>query len=135
MVIQGYKSAVQTIKHVNESSNHISDEGDRPPTPSVQTNPLVATTISKRLSDASSLFSVSSQQRQASPERDQSAEAQMPDHLRYAETPLTMIATIFGLNKRYAASAIANTLDMLTSLFMPFLDKFCPGFLCQTILY
>ena len=37
-----------------------------------------------------------------------------------------MIVTVFSLNKRYAASAIANTLDILTSFFMPFLDKFRP---------
>ena len=32
MVIHGYKSAVQTIKHVNESSNHSPDDTDCPPT-------------------------------------------------------------------------------------------------------
>lgn len=134
MVIHGYKSAVHTIKHVNESSNHISDETNRPPTSSMPTNPITTTTVSKRLSDASSLFSVSSQQ-QGSPEREQSPETQIPDLLRYAEIPLAMITTVFSLDKRYAASAIANILDILTSLFMPFLDKFCSAFLRQMILY
>ena len=35
-----------------------------------------------------------------------------------------MIATVFSLNKRYAASAISNILDLLASFFAPFLDKF-----------
>jgi len=133
MVIHGYKSAVQTIKHVNEPSNHTSDETDRPPTSAVPTAPLVTTIPSNRLSDASSLSSVSSQQRQGSPERNPSADTQIPDLLRYAEPPLAMIATVLSLNKRYAASAIANTLDILTSLFMPFLDRFCPASLRHTI--
>jgi len=124
MVIHGYKSAIQTIKHVNESSNHASDEADCPPTSTTPTTPSLTTVVSKRLSDASSLFSVSSQQRQGSPERVQLADTQIPDFLRYAEPPLAMITTVFGLNKRYSASAIANTLDILTSFFMPFLDKF-----------
>ena len=133
MVIHGYKSVVQTIKHVNESSNHISDETDRPPTSAVPTTPLVTVKASNRLSDASSLFSISSQQRQDSPERKPPPDTQIPDLLRYAEPPLAMIATVLSLNKRYAASAIANTLDILTSFFMPFLDRFCPASLRHTI--
>ncbi|KAF9643428.1 hypothetical protein BDM02DRAFT_3223405 [Thelephora ganbajun] len=135
MVIHGYRSAIQTIRHVNESSNHVSDETVRPPTESVApTTPLPTTIVSKRLSDTSSLFSVSSQQRQGSPERDPPVTTQMPDLLRYAEPPLAMITTVFSLNKRYSASAIANTLDILTSFFMPFLDKFLPYLLYRNIL-
>ena len=124
MVIHGYKSAVQTIKHVNESSNHASNEQARPPTSVAPSTPPLTTVVSKRLSDASSLFSVSSK-RQESPERGPPATS-MPDFLRYADPPLTMITTIFNLNGRYAASAIAHTLDVLASLFMPFLDRFRP---------
>jgi hypothetical protein len=121
MVIHGYKSAIQTIKNVNESSNHTPEETDRPPTSTAPATPPT-TVVSKRLSDASSLSSVSSQP-QGPPERDPSADTYTPHFLRYAESPLAMITTIFNLNKRYAASAIANTLDTLTSFFMPFLDK------------
>ena len=35
-----------------------------------------------------------------------------------------MITTVFTLDKRYAASAISNSLDLLASFFAPFLDKF-----------
>ena len=126
MVIHGYKSTVQTIKHVNESSNHTPDETDRPPTyTSVASDTsLLATAVSERLPDASSLSSVSSKQQEDSPERGPPADTQMPYLLRYADPPLAMFTTVFSLNKRYAALAIANTLDILTSLFMPFLDKF-----------
>jgi hypothetical protein len=132
MVIHGYKSAVQTIKHVNGSSKHPLDETDRPLTSAAPSAPPPATVISKRLSDASSLFSVSSQ-RQESPERRPPIDTSVPDLLRYADPPLEMIATVLSLNKRYAASAIANTLDTLASIFMPFLDKFRPPFLRHMI--
>ena len=126
MVIHGYKSAVQTIKHVNESSNHTPDEVDRPPThTSVAPDAsLLTTAISKRLPDASSVSSVSSKQRDDSPERCPPADTQIPHLLRYADPPLAMVTTVLSLNKRYAALAITNTLDIVTSLFMPFLDKF-----------
>ena len=125
MVIHGYKSAIQTIKHVNESSNHTQGESDYPPPPAAPTSPLpTAPVISKRQSDTSSLSSASSQQRQASPERGPSANAQLPDLSRYAESPLAMVTTVFTLDKRYAASAISNTLELVASFFAPFLDKF-----------
>ena len=57
----------------------------------------------------------------------------VPDLLRYADPPLEMIATVLSLNKRYAASAIANTLDTVASIFMPFLDKFRLPFLRHMI--
>ena len=129
MVIQGYKSAVQTIKHVNESSNHTSDDTDRPPTYASavpDTFPL-ATAASKLPHDASSLSSVSSKQREESPERCPPVDAPIPCFLRYADPPLAMVTTVFSLNKRYAALAITNTLDILASFFMPFLDKFRPA--------
>lgn len=121
MVIQGYKSAIQTIKTVNESTNYNPDGTDRPPISAVADVPLPTTVASKRLSNASSLFSVSSQQ--GSPESEPPADTHIPHFLRYAEPPLAMITTVFSLNKRYAAAAVANTLDVLTSFFMPFLDK------------
>lgn len=127
MVIHGYKSAIQTIKNVNESSNHILDETDRPPISTTPAAPLAVTAISKRLSNASSIFSVSSQQ-QGPPEHDPSAETYMPHLLRYAEPSLAMIATVFSLNKRYASSAITNTLDILIAFFTPFLDKLRPTY-------
>lgn len=133
MVIHGYKSTIQTIKHVNGSSNHISDETDRSPPSAAPTTPLPTTLISKRLSDASSVFSASSQQ-QGPPEQDPSTDIHIPHFLCYAEPPLAMITTVFSLNRRYAASAIANTLDILTSFFMPFLDKFRPAFLRHVVL-
>ena len=123
MVIHGYKSAVQTIKHVNELSNRTPDETDRPPTTAAPTTPPLATTASKRLSDASSLFSISSKQ-QESLERGPLADTSIPCPSRYADPFLVMVTTVFSLNKRYAASAIANTLDVLASIFMPFLDRF-----------
>ena len=122
MVIQGYKSAIQTIKNVNESTNHPPDETDRPPVSVVPDISLPTTVASKRLSDTSSLFSASSQQ-QGSLEREPPADTDIPHFLRYAEPPLAMITTVFSLNRRYAASAVANTLDIFTSFFMPFLDK------------
>lgn len=131
MVIHGYKSAIQTIKHVNESSNHTSDS---PPVSTTPTTSLPITVVSKRLSDSSSLFSVSSQQRQGSPERDLTADTHIPHTLCYAEPPLAMITTVFSLNKRYAALAVANTLDTFTSIFMPFLDKFRSAFPRHAIL-
>jgi len=126
MVIHGYKSTIQTIKNVNESSNHTPEETDHPPTFTAPATPPSATVVSKRLSGASSLFSVSSQQ-QGPTEPSPSTDTYIPHFLRYAEPPLVMITTVFNLNKRYAASAIANTLDTLTSLFMPFLDKLRPA--------
>lgn len=126
MVIHGYKSAIQTIKHVNESSNHTPDEVGRPPISTAPTTPLLATPASNRLSDASSISSVFSKQ-QESPERDPPADTPIPDLLRYADPPLVMVTTVFSLHKRFAASAIANTLDVLASFFMPFLDKFRPA--------
>ena len=126
MVIHGYKSAIQTIKNVNESSNHTLEETDRPLASTAPATPPPITAVSKRLSDASSLLSVSSQQ-QGSPERNPSADTYISHFLRYAELPLVMITTVFNLNKRYAASAVANTLDTLTSLFMPFLDRLRPA--------
>ena len=125
-VIHGYKSAIQTIKHVSESSNHTADQADRPPTSPQPDTPPTTVAISKRQSDSSSLFSASSQQRQGPPEHGTLGNAQFPEISRYAEPPLAMIATVFSLDKRYAASAISNTLDLLASLFAPFLDKFCP---------
>jgi len=133
MVIHGYKSTIQTIKHVNESSNHIPEETDRLPTPVVPAIPLPTIVTSKRLSVASSVFSASSQQ-QEPPQQDPSADIYIPHFLRYAEPPLAMITTVFSLNRRYAASAIANTLDILTSLFMPFLDKLRTAFLRRVVL-
>lgn len=125
MVIHGYKSAIQTIKHINESPNHLSGEPDHPLPPAAPTVPLPTTTvISKRLSDTSSLFSVSSQQGQGSPERGLPANIQSSSLLHYAEPPLAMVATVFSFDNRYAASAISNTLDLLASFFAPFLDKF-----------
>ena len=128
MVIHGYKSAIQTIKHVNESSNHTPDVAIPPITTAPTTPPPATTVTSKRLSDASSLLSVSSQQRPKSPERGPPVDTHFPHLLRYAEPPLAMIATVFSLNKRYAASAISNTLDLLASFFAPFLDKFVSCF-------
>lgn len=59
MVIHKYKPAIQTIKQINESSNHIQDVS-RPPPSTVSTTPLpIATIISQRQSDAESLFSES----------------------------------------------------------------------------
>ena len=133
MVIQGYKSAVQTIKNVNESTNHTPDETDRPSIPIVPDISLPTTVASKRLSDTSSLFSVSSQQ-QGSLEREPPTDTHIPHFLRYAEPPLAMITTVLSLNRRYAASAVANTLDTLTSFFMPFLDKLRSAFLRYVIL-
>ena len=69
-----------------------------PPTTTAPTTPPPATTvISKRLSDVSSLLSVSSQQRQKSPERSPPADAHFPHFLRYAEPPLAVITTVFSL--------------------------------------
>lgn len=127
MVIHGYKSAIQTIKNVNESSNHTPEETGHPPTFAAPATPPSTTVISKRLSAASSLFSVSSQQ-QGPTEQSLSADTYIPHFLCYAEPPLVMITTVLNLNKRYAALAIANTLDTLISLFMPFLDKLRPAF-------
>ena len=126
MVIHGYKSAVQTIKHVNESSNHTPDQVTRPSASAVPSTPPPTTGVSKQPSDASSLFSTSSKQRQESPERGPSGDTPTSNFLRYADPPLAMITTVFSLNGRYAASAIANTLSILASLFMPFLDRFRP---------
>lgn len=126
MLIYGYKSAIQTIKHVNESSSHVPGEPDHLSSSDALTSPLPTTSvISKRQSDSSSLFSVFSQQRQASPERVLLVNTQLPALLRYAEPPLAMITTVFSLDKRYAASAISNTLDLLASFSAPFLDKYC----------
>ena len=125
-VIHGYKSAVQTIKHVNESSNHTADQSDYPPTSPQPGTPPTTAAISKRQSDSSSLFSSSSQQRQGPPERSALGNTQFPETSRYAEPPLAMIAAVFSLEKRYAASAISNTVNLLASLFAPFLDRFCP---------
>ena len=127
MVIHGYKSAIQTIKNVNESTNYNPDGTDRPPVSAVVDVPLPTTVASKRLSNASSLFSISSQQ--GSPEHERPADTHIPHFLRYAEPPLAMITTVFSLNKRYAAAAVANTLDILTSFFMPFLDKLRSAYL------
>ena len=125
MVIHGYKSAIQTIKHVNESSTHPPTEPDHPPSSVVPAAPLPTTpVISKLQSDSSSVSSASSQQRQGSPERRPQPKPQLPDLLRYAEPPLAMITTVFSLDKRYAASAISNSLDLIASFFAPFLDKF-----------
>lgn len=133
-VIHGYKSAIQTIKHVHESPNHLPDQSDTPYS-AVPTPPLpVTTVISKRQSNSSSLFSVSSQQRQGSPERGPPTSTKLPYLLRYAEPPLAMIAIVFSFDKRYAASAISNTLDLLASFFAPFLDKFRPAVLSHIIL-
>lgn len=132
MVIHGYKSTIQTIKNVNESSNNAPKETDLPPTSAAPATPPITTVISKRLSDSSSLFSVSSQQ-QGSPERGPSADIHIPHFLRHAEPPLVMITTVFNLHKRYAASAIANTLDTMTSLFMPFFDKLRPTLLRRVV--
>ena len=132
-VIHGYKSTIQTIKNVNGSSNHTPEETDRPSTSTTPPTPPPTAVASKRLSNTSSLFSVSSQQ-QGSSERDPSADTYTPHFLCYAEPPLVMVTTVFNLNKRYAASAIANTLDTLTSFFMPFLDKLCPALFRHTIL-
>jgi len=135
MVIHGYKSAVQTIKHVNESSNHTSDDTGRPPTYASavpDTSPL-ATVASDRPPDASSFSSASSKQREESPERTLPVDAPIPCFLRYADPPLAMVTVVFSLNKRYAALAITNTLDILASFFMPFLDKFRPAVICCTI--
>ena len=90
IVIHGYKSAVQTIKHVNESPNHTSDDTDRPPTYASaipNTFPL-KTATSERPHDASSLYSVSSEQREESPERGPPVDAPIPHFLRYADPPL-----------------------------------------------
>jgi len=129
MVIHGYKSAVQTIKHVNESSNHTPDDTDRPPTnvSAVPEASPVATAASKQPPDTSSSSSVSSNRREESPERGRPVDASILHFLRYADPPLAMVTTVFSLNKRYAALAITNTLDILTSFFMPFLDKFRPA--------
>jgi len=126
MVIHGYKSAVQTIKHVNESSNHTPDEMDPPPTYASAglAAPPLATAVSDRPPDASSFSSLSSKQQDESLERDPPAGPPIPCLLRYADPPLAMVTTVFSLNRRYAALAITNTLDILTSFFMPFLDKF-----------
>jgi hypothetical protein len=126
MVIYGYKSAIQTIKHVNESSSHTPAESDQPPSFVAPTAPLpTITVISKRQSDTSSLSSASSQQQQqGSLERGSQTNTHLPVLLRYAEPPLAMITTVFSLDKRYAASAISNSLDLLASFFAPFLDKF-----------
>lgn len=45
-----------------------------------------------------------------------------------------MITTVFSLDKRYAAAAISNTLDLLASFLAPFLDKFLPYILYKDAL-
>ncbi|KAF9779774.1 PXA domain-containing protein [Thelephora terrestris] len=128
-VIHGYKSAIQTIKYVNESSNHTPGEiKSSPPAAQPTASPPTTAEISKRQSDSSSIFSVTSQQR---PER---GTLQFPDLSRYAEPPLVMVTTVFSLDKRYAASAISSTMDLLASLFAPFLDKLLPYLLYKNVL-
>jgi len=70
---------------------------------------------------------VSSNRREELAERGPPVDALIPYFLRYADSPLAMVTTVFSLNKRYAALATTNTLEIFTSFFMPFLDKFRPA--------